>query len=95
MLKLVAGVGLLVAHHALLAKLDVPGQTVVDLAGILGDVGGVFGVVNVDIAGIFFHIFCTPIGGKTKKTPFDRMSLSNSAFAVTVIIPRSSAGCKS
>jgi len=70
------------------------GQAVVDLALILRDVGGVFGVVDVDIAWILFHIFCTPIRGKTKKALSDRIFLSDSAFAVTVIIARKRERCK-
>ena len=55
-LKLIAGVGLLVAHDAFLAELHVFGQAVVCLELILGDIGRIFGVVNGQITGIFFHI---------------------------------------
>ena len=55
-LKLIAGVGLLVAHHTFLAELHMPGQAVVSLELVLRDVGGVFAVINVHMAGKFFHI---------------------------------------
>ena len=55
-LKLIAGVGLLVAHHTLVAELHVPGQAVVGFEFVLRDIRGVFAVVNVHMAGNLFHI---------------------------------------
>ena len=66
MLKLIAGVGLLVAHHALFAELHMLGQTVVGLPLVLRDIGGVFAVINVHMAGNLFHILYTPIGSVSK-----------------------------
>ena len=66
MLKLIAGVGLLVAHDAFLAELHVLGQAVVGLEPVLRDVRGVLAVVNVDVTGNLFHILYTPIGSVSK-----------------------------
>ena len=66
MLKLIAGVGLLVAHDAFLAELYVLGQAVVGFELVLRDIGGVFAVINVHMAGNFFHILYTPIGSVSK-----------------------------
>ena len=56
MLKLIAGVRLLVAHHALFAELHMSGQAVISLQLILRDVGGVLAVINVHMTGNLFHI---------------------------------------
>ena len=59
MLKLIAGVGLLVAHDTFLAELHVLGQAVVGFELVLRDVRGVLAVVNVDVTGnlsIFFTL---------------------------------------
>ena len=66
MLKLIAGVGLLVAHDALVAELHVLGQTVVGFELLLRDIGGVLAVINVHMAGNLFHILYTPIGSVSK-----------------------------
>ena len=66
MLKLIAGVGLLVAHDAFLAELHVPGQAVVGFELVLRDVRCVLAVVNVDVTGNLFHILYTPIGSVSK-----------------------------
>ena len=66
MLKLIAGVGLLVAHDAFLAELYVLGQAVVGFELVLRDIGGVFAVINVHMAGNLFHILYTPIGSVSK-----------------------------
>ena len=65
-LKLIAGVGLLVAHDTFLAELYVPGQAVVGFELVLRDIGGVFAVINVHMAGNLFHILYTPIGSVSK-----------------------------
>ncbi len=65
-LKLIAGVGLLVAHDALVAELHVLGQTVVGFELVLRDIGGVLAVINVHMAGNLFHILYTPIGSVSK-----------------------------
>ena len=66
MLKLIAGVRLLVAHDAFLAELHMLGQTVVGLPLVFRDIGGVFAVINVHMAGNLFHILYTPIGSVSK-----------------------------
>ena len=66
MLKLIAGVGLLVAHDTFLAELHVLGQAVVGFELVLRDVRGVLAVVNVDVTGNLFHILYTPIGSVSK-----------------------------
>ena len=66
MLKLIAGVRLLVAHHALFAELHMLGQAVVGFELVLRDIGGVFAVINVHMAGNLFHILYTPIGSVSK-----------------------------
>ena len=65
-LKLIAGVGLLVAHDTFLAELYVLGQAVVGFELVLRDVRGVLAVVNVDVTGNLFHILYTPIGSVSK-----------------------------
>ena len=60
MLKLVAGVGLLVAHHALFAELHVLGQAVVGLPLFHRQVWRVFTVIDFHIAGHLFHISTLP-----------------------------------
>lgn len=60
MLKLVAGVGLLVAHHALFAKLHVLGQAVVGLPLFHRQVRCVLAVIDFHIAGHLFHISTLP-----------------------------------
>ena len=55
-LELIAGIGLLVAHHTFLAELHMAGQTVVGLQLILGNVGGVLAVIDVHISWQLFHI---------------------------------------
>ena len=65
-LKLIAGVGLLVAHDAFLAELYVLGQAVVGFEPVLRDVRCVLAVVNVDVTGNLFHILYTPIGSVSK-----------------------------
>ena len=67
MLKLIAGVRLLVAHHALFAELHMSGQAVISLPLVLRDIGGVFAVINVHMAGNLFHILYTPIGSVQNK----------------------------
>ena len=66
MLKLIAGVWLLVAHDAFLAELHMLGQTVVGFELVPRDVRGVFAVINVDVTGNLFHILYTPIGSVSK-----------------------------
>ena len=63
MLKLVAGVGLLVAHHALFAKLHVLGQAVVGLPLFHRQVRCVLAVIDFHIAGHLFHISTLPSAG--------------------------------
>ena len=64
--KLIAGVGLLVAHDAFLAELYVLGQAVVGFELVLRDVRCVLAVINVHVAGNLFHILYTPIGSVSK-----------------------------
>ena len=65
-LKLIAGVGLLVAHDAFLAELHMLGQAVVGFEPVLRDVRCVLAVVNVDVTRNLFHILYTPIGSVSK-----------------------------
>ena len=63
MLKLIAGVGLLVAHHALFAKLHVLGQAVVGLPLFHRQVRCVLAVINLNVARHLFHISTLPSAG--------------------------------
>ena len=56
----------MVAHDALVAELYVLGQTIVGFELVLRDIGGVFAVINVHMAGNLFHILYTPIGSVSK-----------------------------
>ena len=55
MLELVTAVGLLVGHHALFAVPHIPGQAEEGLPLFGRDVRGIFGIVDGDITGKFFH----------------------------------------
>ena len=63
MLKLIAGVGLLVAHHALFAKLHMFGQAVVGLPLFHRQVRCVLAVINLNVARHLFHISTLPSAG--------------------------------
>ena len=54
-LELVAAVGLLVGHHTLFAELHLPGQAEEGLPLFGWDVGGIFGIVDGQVTGKFFH----------------------------------------
>ena len=54
-LELIAGVGLLVAHDTFLAELHLLGQAVIGFQLIFGNVGCVFGIVDINITGQFIH----------------------------------------
>lgn len=56
MFKFIAGVRLLVAHHAFITELYMFGQAVISFQLILRDIGRVFGVIDFDITRILFHI---------------------------------------
>ena len=56
MFKFIAGVRLLVAHHAFITELYMLGQAVISFQLILRDIGRVFGVIDFDITRILFHI---------------------------------------
>ena len=77
-LKFVAAVGLLVAHHALFAELHLLGQPVVGFQLVFGNVRGVFGIVDGNVALQRFHmllphsfpaVYRQVLGDKIKKVP--------------------------
>ena len=83
MLKLIAGVRLLVAHHALFAELHMLGQTIVGLPLVLRDIGGRICCNQCPHGGGIFSIFFTlqsALYQNKRRRPI--AMLSDGAFAV-------------
>ena len=76
-LKLIAGVGLLVAHDAFLAELHMLGQAVVGLPLVLRQIRGVFAVINIHVTRKFFHISTLQSGISEYKKGAVRMAMPN------------------
>ena len=85
MLELIAGIGFLVAHDAFFAELHPAGQAVVGFPLFFRQVRRIFAIVDLHIAGHFFHISTLHSGWFVKeKAPSVWRCHTDGAFAVPV-----------